>query len=332
VEIKLKCSCGQVLKVGTESAGKVGKCPACQGAIRIPTLEEIEEARKSLPQPVEVPEGEEEIEEEAEEAAEEEAGGEAVEEEVKPATRRFKAPVRSKTRSKMVGDVGEDKEDRKKTKTRHGEEGGKKRGKKRGKTRGGRKGRTSVIDKYKRKGGGEDDEGDYAPQKKSPLKILIVIGVVAIGGLIAAYAVHWGPLGKARARTEEYVELMNTFVKDIREKIIERYEGKVPGNLDDYNNWLQGIKDTAADIDRVMTPAMKNAYEADDLMHKILKILSEDAVAIVKDRNEVRAAHEFDEEKNKDYIKRFDDKLHEVNVIAETIKQYVSSVETNMRR
>ena len=139
MEIKIKCSCGQVLKVGTESAGKTGKCPACEGNIRIPTLEEIEEARRNIPQPVEIPEDEEVVAEEAED-----------EEEEKSSTRKFKAPTRSKTRSKMLADVRDTKEDRKKTKTRRAEEGGKRKGKKRGKTRGGRRGKTSVIDKYKR--------------------------------------------------------------------------------------------------------------------------------------------------------------------------------------
>lgn len=34
--IKLKCKCGQVLTVSDASAGKTGKCPKCQAAIRIP--------------------------------------------------------------------------------------------------------------------------------------------------------------------------------------------------------------------------------------------------------------------------------------------------------
>jgi len=328
VEIKIKCSCGQVLKVGTESAGKMGKCPACEGNIRIPTLEEIEEARKTIPQPVEIPEDELELEEEVDEEYEQE-------EEEKPSTRRFKAPTRSKTRSKMLADVRDTKEDRKKTRTRRAEESGtrKGKGKKRGKTRGGRRGKTSVIDKYKRKGrGGEDDEGEYVAQKKSPLKLLIVVGVVIVGGLVAAYALHWGPMSKARNRTEDYIELMNALVKDVRERIIERYENKVPGNLDDYKSWLSGIKETAVEVDKTMTSAMKQAYEADDLMQKMLDILSKEAVAIITERNDARMAHEFNEEKNKEYIKRFDEKLQKVNAIAEDIKNLVKSVEISMRR
>ncbi len=323
MEIKIKCSCGQVLKVGTESAGKTGKCPACEGTIKIPTLEEIEEARKAIPQPVEVPESEEEAEEED---SEEEDGD-------KSETRKFRAPTRSKTRSKMLADVRDTKEDRKKTKTRRAEEGGKHKGKKRGKTRGGRKGKTSVLDKYKRKGrGGEEEEGDYTAKKKSPLKLLIVIGVVVIGGLIAAYALHWGPQGKARARTSDYIELMNAVVRDVREKIIERYEHKMPGNIDDYRSWLTGINETVTEIEERMTPAMKRAYEADDLLHKMLDILSKDAVAIIKERNDTQMAHEFSEEKNKEFIKRFDDELLKVNKIAEDIKTLVKSVELSMTR
>lgn len=34
--IKLKCSCGQVLNVPDSLAGKTGKCPKCQAALRIP--------------------------------------------------------------------------------------------------------------------------------------------------------------------------------------------------------------------------------------------------------------------------------------------------------
>ncbi len=34
--IKLKCNCGQVLNVPEAMAGKTGKCPKCQAALRIP--------------------------------------------------------------------------------------------------------------------------------------------------------------------------------------------------------------------------------------------------------------------------------------------------------
>ena len=38
--IKFTCSgCGQVLRVGDESAGKRAKCPKCQGVVQIPTAE-----------------------------------------------------------------------------------------------------------------------------------------------------------------------------------------------------------------------------------------------------------------------------------------------------
>ncbi|GIW98969.1 MAG: hypothetical protein KatS3mg111_2302 [Pirellulaceae bacterium] len=37
--IKLKCKCGQVLTVADNLAGKVGKCPKCKSAIKIPVAE-----------------------------------------------------------------------------------------------------------------------------------------------------------------------------------------------------------------------------------------------------------------------------------------------------
>ena len=139
-------------------------------------------------------------------------------------------------------------------------------------------------------------------------------------------------MGKARVRTEDYIELMNALVKDVRERIIERYENKVPGNIDDYKSWLSGIQETAAEVEKTMTPAMKRAYEADDLMHKMLDILSKEAVAVITERNDARMAHEFNEEKNKEYIKSFGEKLQKVNAIAEEIKNLVKSVDISMRR
>ena len=114
MEIKLKCECGQVLKVGSEAAGKTGRCPSCNSQIRIPSLEEIEAARK--PKPVEL-----ELEIEEEVAAE---PGEEEEAEEKPSTRKFKAPTRSKTRSKALADLhGGEERTKSDTRVRRSEKG-----------------------------------------------------------------------------------------------------------------------------------------------------------------------------------------------------------------
>jgi len=44
--ITLKCSCGEIMSVSEEHAGKVGKCPHCSKPNRIPTLEEIARFKK----------------------------------------------------------------------------------------------------------------------------------------------------------------------------------------------------------------------------------------------------------------------------------------------
>ena len=38
--IKVTCSCGRVLNVKDELAGKKGRCPSCGNVLQVPTLEE----------------------------------------------------------------------------------------------------------------------------------------------------------------------------------------------------------------------------------------------------------------------------------------------------
>ncbi|MFH1421485.1 MAG: hypothetical protein ABIH42_02040 [Planctomycetota bacterium] len=50
MEIKLKCSCGELLKVGIEAAGRTGPCPSCGRQLRVPTLDELQAQQASAPQ------------------------------------------------------------------------------------------------------------------------------------------------------------------------------------------------------------------------------------------------------------------------------------------
>jgi hypothetical protein len=325
VEIKLKCNCGQVLKVGEEAAGRSGTCPACGSPIRIPTLEEIEQFRVQQAPPVAPAELQLE-----EEVAEEKAAEEAPK---KPGTSRFKAPVRSKTHTKLrpktrAGEAKEEEEDRseKKTRIRHAEKG-KKKGKTHGKTR--VRGKTSVLSKYKR-GGSEDEEGGYAPQKKSPVKILIVIGIILVGGLIGLYAGVWAPKGKARKRTQEYMDQMKVFIGDVRDKVVDKYERMVPARVDMYKNTLQELEEQAQRVRDALSPRMASAYDADDIMERTLKVLK-GATSIVEERYGAEREGRYNEDVKRDLEKRFGAEVNKANVNVADIEKLINSVADNMR-
>jgi hypothetical protein len=316
VEIKLKCECGQVLKVGSDAAGKTGRCPSCNSPIRIPSLEEIEAARKSKPV---------ELELEPEEPEEEEAPE-------KPGTGKFKAPTRSKTRSKALAELhGDDERGKSDTRARRGEKGrGRTRAKTRTKTRSKTKGRsrskTSVMDKYRKKSADDEEEGGYARKKKNPLKILIIIGIVVIGGLIAAYAVHWGPKGKATKRTKRYIGAMNTFVRDVKDRFLRRYSSKMPASDNDFKRYLQDIKDDAGMVQGSVNRKMENAYKADDLMHEIIRTLDKDALAIIKERMEKDAQARITNEDLVKFNDRFTAEIAKVNARVADIEKLLDTV------
>ena len=299
MEIKLKCECGQVLKVGTEAAGKMGKCPACNNRIRIPTIEEIEQAREQQSGEVAA----------AEPAQEKQAAK-------KTSTRKFKAPGRPKTRSKSRALVKEEREERKKGKS-----------KTRGKTR--TKGRrtTTVMDKYRRKGAGdeEEEESRYAAKKKSPLKILIVIGIIVIGGLIAAYALHWGPIGKAKQRTRDYVMAMQQFVIDVRDNMVEKYEKQMPASTSDYDRRLEEIEEDAKLVLETMTPKMRNAYRADDLMRETMRAFK-NARKLINDRVEAERELKLTEANLAELKQQFTLLIAQANAKVADIEKYLNNL------
>lgn len=49
--IRVTCSCGKMLKVPAQYAGKKGRCPNCGKKIPIPTIEEIKKQKTATPQP-----------------------------------------------------------------------------------------------------------------------------------------------------------------------------------------------------------------------------------------------------------------------------------------
>jgi hypothetical protein len=328
VDIKLKCECGQVLKVGEEAAGKVGTCPACNNRIRIPSLEEIEKVRQQqTPASVESEEMEE-----AEEEMEEEAPK-------KPTTRSFKAPARSKTRSKALADVRGDKEERKKKssgRARRAEKGKTtRRGKSRTKTRARRT--TSVMDKYRAKPGGEEEEeGGYVRKKKNPLKILIVIGIVVVGGLIAAYALKWGPDSNSKRIHREYVNQMEQFVRDVRDSMIEKYEKMIPASTSDYDRRLEEIKRVAGQVQAVVRQhsGMARVYRQRDrdgqptslmLMHETIKNL-EEARKIIQDRVDAELQASLSAEKQQEFKRNFTSTIAEANTKVATIMKRLDSL------
>lgn len=327
MEIKLKCECGQVLKVGEEAAGKVGTCPACNNRIRIPSYEEIQQAREQQTGDAEAQDDEfveEEVEEEIDEEIEEEEEERPAR---RPSTRGFKAPARSKTRSKALADLRGDKEDKKKKssgRTRRKEKGKTTtRGKTKSKTRAGRR-TTSVMDKYRAKSE-DDEEGGYTRKKKSPLKILIVIAIVVVGGLVAAYALHWGPIGKAKARTREYIMNMEEFVRSVRDSMIERYEKRMPASTSDYSRRLEEIKEWAGRVQASMNRNMEKAYRADDIMHDTIRILGR-AQKDIEERVNQEKELKLTEEKLKELNDAFTAKIAEVNVKVAEIAKLVKSI------
>lgn len=328
MEIKLKCSCGQVLKVGEEAAGKTGKCPACNNPIRIPSIEEIEAAREKQAAQA-VPEVELELEEEEEEAPS-----------------KFRAPTRTKSRSKMLADVRSEKEDRRKseTRTRRAEKGkgkGKTRTGTRGKsrtktkTRGGRRS-TSVMDKYRRKSGRGDEDSEYVHEKKSPLKMLIIIGVVVIGGLIAAYALHWGPIANSKAVHKEYVDNMRNFVIRVRSKMVEKYERMFPGTTSQYDGRLEDLKDDGRRVHDVLRKhkklarAMKSGSASNPtslyLMDQIVQEILPAARKFIIEKMEAESAAKLTDELNNRLKQQFSDKITEVNETAAKIEALIKTI------
>ena len=306
MEIKLRCSCGQVLKVSEEAAGKTGKCPACGSPIRIPSLEEIAEAQQASAQ--------------ASADAEEEAPVK------KKGTGSFKAPTRSKTRSKALAGARPDKEEKKKS-TRSLKTDSKRDKKTRSKTRSktkakGRK-KTSVISKYR--GKDEDDEGGYAPQKKSPVKILIIIGIVVVGGLIGLYAFKWGPEGKAKKRTHNYVVLMQQFVNMTRETFVEKYEKMIPASLSDYNRRVDDVADAADRVRGATSRRMQEAYTSDNYMEDTLKILK-DARGIIEQRMKTDADNQMTEDKLDDFKESFTAKINVINNKVADIEKLLDTI------
>ncbi len=55
MSIKLKCKCGQILKVPDQMAGKTGKCPKCKTAIKIPAPKQRATAKSSGTRPTAPP-------------------------------------------------------------------------------------------------------------------------------------------------------------------------------------------------------------------------------------------------------------------------------------
>lgn len=308
MEIRLKCECGQILKIGSEAAGKMGKCPACKSTLQIPTLEEIEHAQQG-------------------QAAAEEAAPPAETEE--PPARKPRAPARSKTRSKALADVRGGKEERRRGPRAAGKAARRGRGR-RGRTK------SSVLDKYRRRATDEDEDEDergYAPRKKNPLKKLIVAGVVVIGGLIALFAFYLVPHGRAVARTEAYCRAMDNLVRDVRVKMVQKYgreDSKIPGGISIYGTSLRQIKESAGFADEAMSERMVHAYQADDIMIETIKIL-EEALTIIKERVEADRQGTLTEEKHEKLDKRFSDKIQEAGAKVADIKALVNSVWNKIR-
>lgn len=317
MEIKLRCGCGQVLKVGSEAAGQTGTCPACKNPIRIPTLEEVEEAERQASMQTE----------EAEEFEEEEF--EEEEPSRKPSTSSFKAPKRTKTRAKGMASAKPEKEDRKKKDT--GSFKKSKKGRDKTKTRVGSKTRsktrskTSALDKYRRKDGDEDGEGGYGAKKKSPVKILIVIAIVVVGGLIGAYALKWGPEGKAKKRTREYVINMQQFVNTVRDTFVEKYEKMFPASTSDFDNRLRDLKDDAGRVQGSLSQKMKNAYTADDKMHQVIRIL-DGAQKLIKERVDAEREVTITDEKREELKQKFTDEIAKANALVADIEKLINSL------
>jgi len=273
VDIKLKCECGQILVVSTKAAGKTGTCPACNKTIRIPTLEQIEKARQA----------------QEPSAAKGEPGA--------PGTAKFKAPAPSKSRSKALTGARS---------SRIGRKGAKSRRKASGKTRAVRK--SSAL--MKALGRAEEAEGGGIPQKKKPVAAFIVIGVLIVGGLVGAYVLYWGPMGKARARVRGYCQAMDGFIGDARTSVIQKFEKRFPASPSDFSKRLSYVKDSTVQVKGTMSTKMKKAYKTDNMMENVMDIF-EDALSVIKERADQEKANMLSEENLKEMNERFTVKLEE---------------------
>jgi predicted transcriptional regulator len=116
--------------------------------------------------------------------------------------------------------------------------------------------------------------------------MLIIVGIVVIGGLIAAYAVHWGPNSKAKKRTREYIGAMEMFVRDVHDKFLKNYASKIPASASTFKRYVDDIKNDALMVQNAMNRKMENAYKSDDLMHQVIRTLEKDAMGIIDERVE----------------------------------------------
>jgi hypothetical protein len=177
--LTLKCTCGEVMKVGEEHAGKIGKCPHCGKPNKIPTLDEIQEFRKKsarlTKEDVAGKQAAADGEKQSAPAESPESKAPASEP-AKKDSKKFKIPSKSSKFFKKDKDKEKGEEDKKTPSGRIKTASG------RLKTKSGR-----II-----KGRDEDEEGTGIrgrKQKRNPLVVFAVIGGVAlVFGIVAIFA------------------------------------------------------------------------------------------------------------------------------------------------
>lgn len=231
--IKLKCECGEIMQVAEEHAGKVGKCPHCGKANKIPTLEEIEKFRKK-----------------------------AAPKQQKPAPERKKTGARKKIergktkapkrKSRITSRRTKDEEEKPAKKSKRGKTASRrdKTASKRGKTASRRSSRKLEPSASGRTSGRISQR--YQKEKKpiKPMPIVIALAVIAVLGVAAIFIFSTTDIEGAKKRYLEFGEaqqidvLYTNFEEfcDLYTSAAEPEPGEVRDKIDKFNQAWRSLE------------------------------------------------------------------------------------------